>query len=235
MSRLMSSNMPPLQSDDRIMGVLKESNQYLDSQNEIIWKTHAAICTFYDVTDLIPLTVERVFTDYMLPISETGTELENSIQFCKMGFYKQALTELRSVLELGLLSIYWELDDDGHVKMQDWLYSRDRTPSMQKIVSELITNQNIKDFDNKHNFCDNVRDLYDALSGFTHTRGSKFSHWTLSRSNFNCFNEKSLLRCLDLFFEVVNVVVIAYVLKYPVALQHTPLDQKFGLNYPIGL
>ena len=231
----MSSDIPPLQSDDKIMCVLKESNQYLDSRNETIWKIHAAIRTFYDVTDLMPLTVERLFTGHMLPISETGTELESSIQLCKMGFYKQALTELRSVLELGLLSIYLELDDDDHVKMQNWLYSRSRTPAMQKIISKLITNQNIKDFDDKHNFCDNIRGLYGALSRFTHTRGSQHSHQILSRSNVNCFNEKSLLMYLELFFKVVNVVVIAYVLKCPVALQHTPLDQKFGLNSPIGL
>ena len=37
------------------------------------------------------------------------------------------------------------------------------------------------------------------------------------------------------FFKVVDIVVIAYVLKYPVALQSTPLYQKFGLDYPVGL
>lgn len=68
-----------------------------------------------------------------------------------------------------------------------------------------------------------------------HTRGHEHSYRRLSRSNVNRFNEESLSTCLDRFFKVVDVVVTVYVLKYPVALQHTPLHQKFGLNTPCGL
>lgn len=234
MSSPKSSDIPPLQSDDTIMSVLKESNQYLDAQDEMVWKLFTTLRVFNDVGDLIPQTVERLFTNHMFPLFETGTALESSIQFCKMGFYKQAFTELRNVLELGLLSVYWELDDDGHIKMQDWLHSHERTPKMQKIIAKLTTNHNIKTFDDKHGFCDRIKTLYDELSGFTHTRGAKHSHQRLSRSNVNRFNEKSMSKYLGLLFKVVNVVVIAYVLKYPVSLQHTPLYQKFGLNSPAG-
>lgn len=233
-SSVKSSNIPPLQSDDNIRNVLQESNQYLDTRSETVWKIFAALRVFYDVTDLMPFTVERMFTGYMLPISETGTSLESSIQFCKMGFYKQAHTELRNVLELGLLSVYWELDDDGHIKIQDWLHSCERTPRMKQIISALTTNKNIKTFDDKHAFCNKITTLHDELSRFVHTRGQKHSHQQLSRSNVNRFNEKSLLVCLDQFLKVVDVVVTAYVLKYPVALQPTPLHQKFGLNCPVG-
>lgn len=140
LSSVKSSNIPSLQSDDNIRNVLQESSQYLDARGETVWKIFAALHVFYDITDLIPSTVERLFTGSRLPISETATALENSIQFCKMGFYKPAHTELRTALELGLLSVYWELDDDGHIKIQDWLYSRERTPGIREIISALTTN-----------------------------------------------------------------------------------------------
>lgn len=235
LSSVKSSDIPPLQSDDRIKNVLQESNQYLDAHDETVLKIFAALHVFYDVTDLIPVTSERLLTGYRFPITEAATSLENSIQFCKMGFYKQAHTELRSVLELGLFSVYLELDGGGHINIQDWLHSRERTPVIRKIISELTTNKNIMAFDDKHAFCNKITALYDDLSRFVHTRGQEYSHRRLSRSNINRFNEESLSVCLDLFFKVVDVVVTAYVLKYPVALQSTPLYQKFGQDYPLGL
>lgn len=33
---------------------------------------------------------------------------------------------------------------------------------------------------------------------------------------------------------VTKFVVILHILKYPVALQHTPIEQKFGINGPAG-
>ena len=203
LSNVKSSDIPPLQSDDKIRSILQESNQYLDARSETVKKISAALHVFYDVTDLMPITMKRLSTGYMLPISETGTSLESSIQFCKMGFYKQARTELRSALELGLLSVYWELDGDGHIKIQDWLHSRERTPMMKKIISALITNKNIQAFDDKHTFCNKIADLYDELSGFVHTRGHKHSHRRLSRSNVNRFNGKSLSVCLDRFSKLL--------------------------------
>ena len=61
-----------------------------------------------------------------------------------------------------------------------------------------------------------------------------YSYNDLSDGDVNRFKEASFLKWLDFFLRVVKIVVIIHVLKYPIAFQYTPLDQKFGLNTPAG-
>lgn len=222
-------------SDERILQVLKESNEYLESKNEISSKIEEIVWIFRYLEDLMPQTVEKFWSGHMFPLVEANTELESSIEFCKLGFYKHALIALRNVLELGLLSVYWDIDDKSQVDIQNWLYSFESTPFRKKTVfPKLKTNQNIKNFDDKHKIFNDIDNLFGELSNFVHTKGRYHSSLDLGNANFNRFNEKSLLNWIEFMIKVVKFIVIIHVLKYPVALQYTPLDQKFGLNSPAG-
>ncbi len=222
-------------SDERILQVLEESNEYLESKNEISSKIKEIVWIFRYLEDLMPQTVEKVWSGHMFPLVEANIELESSIELCKLGFYKHALIALRNILELGLLSVYWDIDGKSHVDIQNWLYSFELTPFRKKTVfPKLKTNQNIKYFDDKHKIFDDIDNLFGALSNFVHTKGRSHSSMDLGNANFNRFNEKSLLNWLEFMIKVVKFIVIIHVLKYPVALQYTPLDQKFGLNGPAG-
>ena len=85
----------------------------------------------------------------------------------------------------------------------------------------------------KHNFFKDIESLLE-LSKFVHTRGVDYSYKDLSNGDMNCFKEASFLKWWDYFLRVVKIVVISHVLKYPIALQYLPLEQKFGLNLPVG-
>ena len=139
-------------SDESTLQILGESNKYLELKTDTSTKINTAIRIFRFMEDLLPQTVEKFWSGHMFPIVEANHELEDSIQLCKMGFYKHALIAMRSTLELGLLSVYWDLDDQGHVKMQKWLLSHKCTPSNKTVIAALKTNKNIKVFDDKHNF-----------------------------------------------------------------------------------
>lgn len=222
-------------SDEIILQVLEESNKYLESKNEISSKIQEIVWIFRYLEDLLPQTVEKFGSGHMFPLAEANTELESSIELCKLGFYKHALIALRNVLELGLLSVYWDIDGKSHVDIQNWLYSFESTPFSKKTVfPKLKINQNIKNFDDKHKIFDDIDNLFGELSNFVHTKGHYHSSMDLGNANFNRFNEKSLLNWIEYMIKVVKFVVIIHILKYPVALQYTPLDQKFGLNGPAG-
>lgn len=223
-------------SDKNILKVLEESNEYLDSHDALTSKIDECLWVLRDLEDLLPQTPETLWSGHMFPIVETNTELESSIQLCKFGFYKYAFIALRNILELGLLSVYWDVDDKSHVEIQNWLHSFESTPYRKKtIFPKLKTNQNIKKFDDEHKFFDSVDTLFGELSNFVHTKGRRYSSMDLGNANFNRFNEKSLLSWIEFVIKVVKHVVIVHVLKYPVALQHTSVEQKFGLNGPAGL
>ncbi len=102
------------------------------------------------------------------------------------------------------------------------------------VFAKLRQDDNIKRFDERHKIFDETAALYGKLCDYAHTRGARFSSRKLSKANFNTFHEPSVKAWADLFFAVTKVVVAFHLLKYPVGLQYTPMEQKFGINGPIG-
>jgi hypothetical protein len=189
---------------------------------------------YKSLPDLLPQLVEQFTSGHVFPIYEGEYELESSISLTKFGFYKHALGALRNVLELGWLSVYWDLAGRSHIEIQGWLHSIEDTPFRKRVFAALKREPNIKAFDDAHKFLEGVEKLYYSLCDFAHTKGRRFSIRALSRSNVNTFNEASLRYWLKLLRQVVKTVVIFHILKYPIALRYTPLDDKFGFNPPMG-
>jgi hypothetical protein len=86
---------------------------------------------------LIPATRDNLFSGNLVPIFEAERELQTSTTLARLGFYKQALSGLRSVLELGLLSVYWDANDMSHIDIQEWLAGRELTPQTYNIEKRL--------------------------------------------------------------------------------------------------
>ena len=224
-----------INSDENILQVLEQSNEYLELHPEISSQIKEILDIFRSLEDLIPQTLENIMSGHMFPLVEANTELENSIALCKFGFYKHAFMALRSVLELGLLSVYWDIDGNSHINIQKWLRSIEDTPFKKDIFTKLKTNEYFLKFDDKHKIFENISMLSKQLSNFVHTKGHHYSSMDLGNANSNRFNEKSLCKWLESVMAVSKSVVILHILKYPVAFQHTPVEQKFGINGPVGL
>src|SRR5437870_4947994 len=73
--------------------------------------------------DLIPQTVEKFSSGHYFPFSESEFELTNSLMLAQHGFYRYAFIGLRSVLELGLLSVYWDRSGNAEQEVRGWLTS----------------------------------------------------------------------------------------------------------------
>lgn len=225
-----------LHSDKLIAKTLNESNEYLASHPEIREKIEECNWIFRWLFNLIPETLDNFWSGHVFPMTEAEYELECSIVFCKLGFYKHSIGALRNVLELGLLSVYWDIDNRSHVDIQNWLRSMESTPFRKRVFNRLRTNANIKAFDDKQDIFEKTKVLYTRLSDFSHTKGFNYSSRQLNKhhSNVSSFNEASLVKWLGLMKDVVETVTIFHVLKYPLGLQCTPIEDKFGLNGPMG-
>ena len=225
-----------LHSDKRILTILDDTNAYLEQNLKLKEQIQEYDWAFRSLSELAPLSPEKIFSGHVFPLTEAEYEIECSIVLCKIGFYKHAIASLRNVLELGLLSVYWDINDRAHIDIQNWLRSMEATPFRKTVFQKLATNENIKTFDGKQNLFEKTAALYEKLSNFSHTRGFGYSSRRLNaqNSNVNSFNDASLKRWLKIFGDVVEIVVVFHILKYPVALQYTPIDDKFGLNGPAG-
>jgi hypothetical protein len=225
-----------LHSDKLILQILNETNEYLQQHPETGERIEEDNWIFRSLFQLLPETLETFWSGHIFPIAEAEYELECSIVLCKLGFYKHAISSLRNVLELGLLSVYWDIDDQSHIDIQNWLRSMESTPFRKRVFTKLKRNSNIRTFDDKQNLFEKTSALYGELSDFSHTKGFGYSSRQLNKhqSNVNSFNEMSLTKWLELTQRVVEIISIFHVLKYPVGLQYTPIEEKFGLNGPMG-
>ncbi len=220
--------------EEHIAEVVPSTFKFLEDHPEYARIIESYVLVFHNIIDLIPSTIENFWSGNLFPYNEAEYELYSSIYFATRGFYKHALNSLRSVLELGLLSVYWDIKDKSHIEIQDWLKSKEDTPFRRQIQRRLLENKNIKRFDDEAGFFAQMYDIYKKLSSFTHTKGARFSSMALSTSNYNTFTEKSLRYWVQSLQKVIRLVMILHILKYPVAYQYTPIDEKFGLNGPIG-
>src|SRR5260221_1400887 len=218
-------------SEEHLDEVAASTDKFVEDNSEYAQIIESYVLVFHSVMDLIPATVDNFWSGNLFPYTEAEYELHSSVYFATRGFYKHALNSLRSVLELGSLSVYWDIEDKSHIAIQNWLKSKEDTPYRRpQIQGRLLENKNIKRFDDEGGFFAQLEDIHKKLSNFTHTKGPRFSSRALTISNVNTFNEKSLKYWVHSLQKVIRLVMILHILKYPVAYQYTPIDEKFGLN-----
>jgi len=214
--------------------VEKATSEFFKNQPIYAQTIEDYVMVFRRIMDIVPSTVDNFMSGSLFPYTEAEYELNSAIYFVTRGFYKQAINGLRSVLELGLLNVYWDVEDNAHIDIQNWLKSKEDTPFRKGIEKRLLENENIKVFDKEMDYFKQVEEIYKKLSNFSHTKGAGFSSRALSTSNFNTFNEKALKYWILSLQKVIRLVMAVHILKYPVAYQYTEIDEKFGLNGPVG-
>lgn len=231
------SNYPPhTYEPDKSVKVYELSEEYLNANLYLKEKIANLSWCYQSVGGSIPQTVENFWSGHFFPFSESSEELQISFNLAMFGLYKQAFMSLRSALELGMLSVYYNINDDGHNVVKDWLKSKDcweaNTPKSEKIWKILKANENIKNFDKKLN----LKGSFDELSylhNYVHTKGYKYSNKLgLIKSNYQTFEEKIFLKWLKAYKKVIVIVTTLHMLKYPIASVKYDWHKKIGIDNP---
>ena len=115
------------------LSVYNQSQQYLEAHPDTVDKLSRLAWAYASIGKVIPTTSENIWSGHFFPYRDSWEEVQVSYNLCLFGFYKQAMTSLRGSFELGLLSVYWNLNDDGHEVIQSWLRSRENTPRFDKV------------------------------------------------------------------------------------------------------
>jgi hypothetical protein len=63
---------------------------------------------------VLPVTTDEILSGHQFPRFESFADLQISFMLAGFGLYKQAHGALRSALDLGLLLVYWSMNDDDH-------------------------------------------------------------------------------------------------------------------------
>jgi hypothetical protein len=222
--------------DEDLRTAAAVTDEFTDANPELAESIVESHAMFHRFLDLPSVTNENLFSGNLAPIIEAEREALTSVTLARMGLYKQALTSLRSALELGLLAVYWDADDQSHVDSQDWWRGSERTPQNRKVEERLQAIPGVASYlAHDPDFFARVRALGDSLGGYVHTRGGRYSTSGLVPiTNLPVFSADALQLWADRLVEVAQTVLAVHLMKYPVGLQVTPLSEKFGLNPPAG-
>lgn len=227
---------PYIYEPDRSIEVYNQTNTYLETYPDLKGKIENLGWVYHEVGLIIPQTVENFWSGHYFPYSESWDELQVSFSLCCFGLYKQAFISLRSALELGMLSVYFNINDEGHKTVRDWYFSKDcfdsNTPRTDKIWKILLSNINIKKFNDKYDLRGKYNELM-FLHNFVHTKGNKFSNSLGGlKGNSQVFLEKALKAWLRTYEKIVVILTTLHLLKYPIALVHFDYSKKFGIDIP---
>jgi hypothetical protein len=216
---------------DRSIQVYERSRKFIE---ESIYAERIADLTwaYHSIGDVIPQTVDNLWSGHFFPWVECWEEIQISVNLCLFGLYKQAMVSLRSALELGLLSVYWNLNDDGHQVIQDWISSKEDTPRHDKIWKRLEQHKNFRIFQQQFDIKTRLLNLR-FLHNYVHTKGYKYSNsMGLPTSNFQTFEERAFIIWFEAFDEVIKVLSILQLIKYPIGIIRYDFSAKFGIDTP---
>lgn len=223
-------------SDEHLRAAAAGTDEFMEVNPGIATSIVESQRVFYQLLSLPPMTNENLFSGNLAPIIEAEREAKTSVTLARMGLYKQALTSMRSALELGLLSVFWDADDQSHVDIQGWWLGGERTPQNRIVEQRLQRIPGVTSYLTRDPaFFVRVRELGDSLGAYVHTRGGQYSTAGLVPfTNLPTFGAAPLQMWVDRLVEVAQAVLAVHLMKYPVGLQVTPLSEKFGLNPPGG-
>jgi len=230
-------NIPPyIYEPNKSIEVFKKSSEYLSNNIDLKEKIEELGWIYHTIGMIVPQNLENMFSGHTFPFSESWDELQISYNLTCFGFYKQAFVSLRSTLELGMLSVYYNINDDGHKMVRDWLLSKDHydanTPKARNIWRVLLSNQNIKTFNDKHNLKEKFEEL-GFLHNYVHTKGSKYSNkFGKYKTNSQTFEPDLLKLWLETYEKITSIVCTLHLLKYPISVIHFDYSQKFGIDIP---
>lgn len=199
-------------------------------------ETDEAFWAHMTATHVVPHTTESMWSGHFLPATESMTEAETSCNLALCGYYKQAMSSLRSALELGLLSVYWNVGDDGHVVIRRWLNSREDTPRPREIWDRLTAHPGIASFCDQFGLKDEILELFGELSNYVHTRGRLYSNefWDpeLGLAVGQRASEIRVREWADTYRKVAWIILALHLAKYPVGTIRYDWNLKFGIDVP---
>ena len=226
--------MPMKANLDHLARAQRQTEEYLDRDGILKQRLDDVYWAFQDLCDLIPQHWGKLFSGHFFPLAQAMDELRNCGALAHVGFYHHAIAGLRWVLELGMLSVYWDRADTAERLVQKWLRSIEKTPFRKNVLQGLEEIPNVARYCKQSTYIADFNRVYKELSNYQHVRGVRYSSRHLSHGNVTRFQVIAFEKWADLTFQVVRLVTTVHLLKYPVGLQETWIDQKFGLNPPMG-
>lgn len=230
----MSKYRPFIYNPEKSVEVLHATDAFFEKHPDIQKRIEELGWIYQSIGKTVPHTTENFWSGHFFPYMESWDELQISFNLMMFGLYKQAFVSLRSALEVGMLSVYYNINDDGHNAVQIWLKSKNswegNTPRADKIWAILESNSNITSFNEKLKLRQKFDDL-NYLHNYVHTKGVEYSNrFGHLKSNWQTFEEGILYKWIDAYEQVIVLILTLHLLKYPIGIIEFEWCKKCGVD-----
>ncbi len=175
------------------------------------------------------------------PANESAYELNEGLVHALIGSYKSAFDHVRRALELVLVGGYFCKKEVSKAHAKEWIESHRQTPLFSHTVNEVKKDSPFLEIDADYYWAKNIKALYWEICDITHVRGEANSSRILNETSCHFgsmalpnITETGLSRFADLYIRVVQEIATMMALFNPPLLIGLPIEEKFGVNEPIG-
>ncbi len=163
----------------------------------------------------------------ILYFRESCTEFLNSFKLAESAFYRYSFAALHNALEAGIMSVISQDNAAGQESPGDTGQTLRHLPASE-LIGKLKSLSFVKEFSESTDIIDNCRELHKELTALS---GGKDAGTGLGRDVPPVsagFDEKVFIRWTVCLRKTIRLLFTLFVLKYPVALLHTPVEKKFS-------
>lgn len=178
---------------------------------------------------------------WFFPWTEAAAEVEYAFAYAMAGLHRACVDHHRRALELVIVGAYFVADNVDSEAGAAWLSSEKATPLFSRALKALRREDFFSAFDDREKWTDDVTAHYWRLSDTVHVRGREQSLQELQNASLIYagfpvpnFSVDLLERNLELLMTTCQHMLVALVVANPVLLFGMPLQEKYGINEPIG-
>lgn len=233
----MASELLPLLHSKRSVDETYElTAQYLQDNAVVLEDINDHYWALHYVWDVIPQNISTIFrSSHTFPAMEAQSKFDSAIALALEGFYHESILCLKNCYELGLLSVFYNHDENGPSNIEAWAKGEIDTPFMRELKKGLKKVPGFIDFDVKFGLFDELDATYRTLNNYSHTRGIRHSARGIAmQSNVNHFEEKAFSEWWRVASVVAKSLVLVHTIRYPLAIKKLNLYTKFGISIPFG-
>lgn len=214
--------------------VYKETQKFLERNYGLKTEIQDSFYVYMSLVELIPQTLTTIFSSNRFPLYESLEDLHISYVLCSQGFYKQSIATLRNVFELNLLSLYMNIQDEGHIAIKDWMNSKQSTPSVSVFWKKISKNDNFVKFGQTYNLEEMLKEM-NELHNYVHTKGLKYSNYMgkFYNGGAQVFDEEAFLQWLKYIKKIVELSALLHLIRYPLGIVEYDYSEKFGFDIPM--
>ena len=218
---------------EKIIECYNDSVNFFKENLKLYSITAIYLWSYHEIRNIVPFTSKTFWSGHLFPLNEAYSHLENSYLLCLEGFYTYSFVGLRRALELTLAYLYYSRNNKAHLEIQPWLKSDEDTPRFSKMIRSLDSIKYYGQFNKQFELSNKIKSLYGELCNYTHIKGLLYSS-VASKSNVNQMSKTIITKYLHLLFNTINKLNLLMLIKHPIGLYPLPIDEKFGLNIPMG-